>query len=283
MFRVLKKIKKLITTVTIIALLFTGIVILPMYIETLDSSLMVSMHTDSAPALIAHRGLSSLYPENTLPAFEGAKEYGFDGFEFDVHTTKDGKWVVIHDDDVDHMTDGTGEVDNFTLEEILALNIDNGNGIEEQEMKSLRLTIPTLEQALDVCKDSDIVPVIELKDCDVQYLPSLKEMLDEYELSDKAVIISFNEEYIEEYRKLDSDIEILYLANEPTKEDIDWCIENNFGINFNMWLLYKSFSAIRYAKANDVTIAAWTVDNTIFADIMVLFGAEYITTNKILP
>ena len=283
MFKFFKKIRKLISAIITIALLFVCIVIVPMKVETLDSSFMISMHTDSAPKLVAHRGLSSLYPENTLPAFYGAAKYGFDAFELDVHTTKDGKWVVIHDDDVDHMTDGTGEVNSFTLEEILNLNIDNGNGIEEQEIKSLRLTIPTLEQTLDVCKEWNIPPVIELKDCDVQYLPSLKEMLEEYELSDKVVIISFNKEYIEEYRKLDSDIEILYLANEPTKEDIDWCIENNFGINFNMWLLYKSFSAIRYAKANDVTIAAWTVDNTIFADIMVLFGAEYITTNKILP
>lgn len=283
MFKFLKKIRKLIASLIVIILLLLGIVVVPMYIETIDSSLMLSMHTDSAPKFIAHRGLSSLYPENTLPAFEGAKEYGFDGYEFDIHTTKDGKWVVIHDDDVDYMTDGTGDVDSFTLEEILALNIDNGNHIEDQGMKSLKLTIPTLEQALDVCKDSDIVPVIEIKDCDMQYLPSLKETLDEYELSDKAVIISFNRDYIEEYRKLDSDIEILFLANEPTKEDIDWCVENDFGINFNMWLFYKSFSAIRYAKEKGITIIAWTVDNTIFADIMVLFGSEYITTNKILP
>ena len=108
-------------------------------------------------------------------------------------------------------------------------------------------------------------------------------MLDEYGLSEKAVIISFNEEYLEEYRKLDSDIEILYLANTPTKEDIDWCVENNFGINFNYLLLAKSFGAIRYAKEKDITIAAWTVDVPLFSDIMVLFGAKYITTNKMLP
>jgi glycerophosphoryl diester phosphodiesterase len=251
--------------------------------ENLDSSLMISSHTASAPRLIAHRGLSSLYPENTLPAFEGAKEYGFDGFEFDVHTTKDGEWVVIHDDEVDHMTDGTGRVDSFTLEEILRLNIDNGNHIEEQGMKSVRLTIPTLSQTLDVCKDSDIVPVIEIKGCDVQYLPSLKQTLDEYGLSERAVIISFEEEYLEEYRKLDSDIEMLYLANTLTKEDVDWCIANDFGINYNCWLLYKNFSAVRYAEKNGVKIGAWTVDNTVFADVMVLFGAGYLTTNKILP
>ena len=80
MFKFLKKIRKLIASLIVIILLLLGIVVVPMYIETIDSSLMLSMHTDSAPKFIAHRGLSSLYPENTLPAFEGAKEYGFDGY-----------------------------------------------------------------------------------------------------------------------------------------------------------------------------------------------------------
>ena len=279
MTKMLKILIKIIAGILIIALAVVGVVFIPNIPETIDSSFIISMHTDSAPKFIAHRGLSALYPENTLPAFEGAAEYGFDAFEFDIHTTKDGKWVVIHDDDVDHMTDGTGDVDSYTLEEIRKLNIDNGSHIEEFE----GTIVPTLEETLEVASELDITPVIEIKKCDVQYLPSLKEMLDEYGMSDKAVIISFNSEYLEEYRKLDSDIEILFLANVFTKEIVDWCMEKDFGVNFNCWLLYKSFGAIRYAKKNDVKIVAWTIDNPLFADIMVLVGAEYITTNKILP
>lgn len=283
MFRLFKKIRKLISTLFTLALLIIIIVVLPAIPDTLGSGLMVSMHTDSAPKLIAHRGLSSLYPQNTLPAFHGAAKYGFEAFELDIHTTKDGEWVVIHNDTVDDMTDGEGEVAELTLEEILKLNIDNGNGIEEEEIKSLALRIPTLRQALDVCKEWDITPVIEIKNCDTSYLPDLKVMLDEYGLSDTAAIISFTKEYLEIYRELDKDIEILYLSHDPTKEDIDWCAEQDFGINFNHKCLYKCFSAIKYAREKGITIAAWTVDNTIYADIMVLFGAEYITTNKILP
>ena len=274
-----KMLIKIIASIMILALAVVGIDFIPDIPKTIDSSFMISMHTDSEPKLIAHRGLSSLYPENTIPAFEGAAEYGFDSFEFDVHTTKDGEWIVIHDDTVDNVTDSTGEVEDYTLKEIRKLKLDSGSGIGNYK----ELIMPTLAETLDFVAEAEITPVIEIKKCDIQYIPSLKEILDNYGLSEKAVIISFNEEYIEEYRKLDKDIEILYLSNTLTKEDIDWCIENNFGINFNCWLLYKSFSAIRYAKKNDVTIAAWTVDNPIFGDIMVLFGAEYITTNKILP
>lgn len=279
MFRLLKKIKKLISALfTVIALLFV-IVAVPMFPETLSSGLMISGYTDSAPKLIAHRGLSSLYPENTLPAFYGAAKQGFDAFELDIHTTKDGEWVVIHDDDVNYMTDSEGDVENFTLEELREMKLVSGNHIEDYP----DIQMPTLRETLDVCQEWDIPPVIEIKKCDITLLPTLKELLEEYEIADKAVIISFTKEYLEEYRKLDSDIEMLYLANVPTKEDIDWCVENNFGINYNHLCLYKCFGAIRYAKEKDITIAVWTVDNTFFADIMVLFGAKYVTTNKILP
>lgn len=284
MTRKSKKAIKTITVILIVAAIFFTIIIVPLTIaKTVNSSFMLSMHTDSAPKLIAHRGLSVLYPENTLPAFKGADEYGFYGYEFDIQTTKDGQWVAIHDDIVDNMTDGTGEIEHLTLEEISEFNIDSGSNIESQEMKNLELKIPTLRQSLDVCSGSDIVPVIEIKKCDIKHLSSLKEILDEYSLSDKAVIISFEEEYLEEYRKLDSNIEILYLSTSLTKEDIDWCAENNFGVNFNCWLFFRSYKAVRYAKEKGLTLAAWTVNVPIVADVMVLFGAEYITTKKLLP
>lgn len=247
--------------------------------STLPSSLMITSRTKSSPTLVAHRGLSGLYPQNTLASFEGAAEYGYEYYELDLHTTSDGKWVVIHNDTVDAMTDGEGEVESFTLEEIQKLKIDSGNGIENYN----NLTVPTFEQCLDICKQTGILPVIELKKCDIKYFPDLVEIIDSYGLSDKAKIISFDKEYMEAYRELDREIDMLYLSNVPTKEDIDWCIEHNFGINYNSGNLYKCFSAIRYAKKNGVTIAAWTVDNTAVADVMVLFGAEFITTNKILP
>ena len=208
---------------------------MPSFPDTLSSSFMISMHTASAPKLIAHRGLSSLYPQNTLPAFEGAAEYGFEAYELDIHTTKDGEWVVIHNDTVDDMTDGTGKVADYTMEELKAMKIDNGNGIKNHP----DLHMPTLRESLDICKETGITPVIEIKNCDTALLPDLKAILDEYGLSDTAAIISFTKEYLELYREIDKDIEILYLSHVPTKEDIDWCVELDFGINFNHKCFYK--------------------------------------------
>ena len=55
--------------------------------------------------VFAHRGLSSLYPENTLIAFEKALEYQIDGIETDVQLTKDNQMVIFHDEDVSRTTD----------------------------------------------------------------------------------------------------------------------------------------------------------------------------------
>lgn len=272
-------IKSVIIAAVIIILLAVAIFVPSKVLTPVSNSLSISSHLSSAPLMIAHRGFSSLYPQNTLPAFEGAVEAGFDGYELDIHTTKDGKWVVIHDDTVDAMTDGTGNVEDFTFEEIRKLKIDSGNGIENYN----DLVVPTLEESLVYAEENDIIPVIEIKKCDVKYLPDLKSILDEKGLSEKAVIISFTKEYLEEYRRLDKSIGMFLLSSVPNTTDVDWCIEYKAGLNFNFFNFYMSHSAVKYARENGVKLAAWTVDNVVFKDIMVLFGAEIITTNKIKP
>jgi len=71
----------------------------------------------------AHRGVSALMPENTLPAFSAALALGADEIEFDVRMTKDGKMVVSHDGTLERISNGTGHVADHTLDELLRLNI----------------------------------------------------------------------------------------------------------------------------------------------------------------
>lgn len=274
-----KSVKKALIILAVIIISLILIIVPCKVATTVSDGLSVSAHTSARPLLVAHRGFSSIRPENTCSAFDAAVEAGFDGYEFDLHTTKDGEWVVIHDDTVDKMTDGTGNVEDFTFEEIRRLKIDSGNGIENYP----DLKVPTLEETLASCDGNDIIPVIEIKKCDMKYLPDLKAYLDGKSLSEKAVIISFTGEYLEAYRELDKDVQMYLLSNEFTKEDVDWCIENNFGINFNHKLLYKNVGAVLYAEKQGVKLAAWTVDNTVYKDVMVLFGVDVITTNKIKP
>ena len=107
-----------------------------------------------APVLIAHRGGSRLAPENTLPAFVSAvEEWGADMLELDVHLTRDGEIVVIHDPTVDRTTNGTGFVRDFSLPELREL--DAAHHFRDLEGRhSLRgtgVTVPTLQEVLDAC------------------------------------------------------------------------------------------------------------------------------------
>lgn len=117
------------------------------------------------PKFAAHRGLSAVAPENTIPAFELAGQAGAWGIETDIYQTTDGYFVCMHDDTVDRTTDGTGNIYEMTLEEVRALTITGGNNIENYS----GLKVPTLEEFLSVCKIYGCIPVIELKKSAIDY------------------------------------------------------------------------------------------------------------------
>ncbi|MBQ3231556.1 MAG: glycerophosphodiester phosphodiesterase, partial [Clostridia bacterium] len=70
----------------------------------------------------AHRGASGYAPENTLPAFQMAVDMNADGIECDIHFSKDGHFIVCHDETVDRTSNGTGIISEMTLDEIKALD-----------------------------------------------------------------------------------------------------------------------------------------------------------------
>ena len=71
--------------------------------------------------LLAHRGASTLFRENTLEAYAAAMDYGADGCEVDVRRSADGVFVMFHDDMLDHLTDGFGEVEDISCTDLLTL------------------------------------------------------------------------------------------------------------------------------------------------------------------
>lgn len=85
----------------------------------------------SRPLLLAHRGLSSKAPENTMAAFKLAREMGIPGIELDVHLTSDGKLAVIHDHNTARVTTGAAlEIERSTWKELSALDIGSWKGNE---------------------------------------------------------------------------------------------------------------------------------------------------------
>jgi glycerophosphoryl diester phosphodiesterase len=94
---------------------------------------------------IAHRGASGRFPENTLKSFDAAVEAGADMCELDVHLSRDGIPVVIHDDTVDRSTDGTGAVGAMTLTQLKCLDAGVRFGVEFRGER-----IPTLDEVFDL-------------------------------------------------------------------------------------------------------------------------------------
>jgi glycerophosphoryl diester phosphodiesterase len=104
-----------------------------------------SMTSPTRPRIVAHRGASQAHPENTLAAFRAAWERGVEAVELDVHVTKDGEVVVIHDDN----TKRTGGVDRPVADQTLAelKQLDVGNGERIPTLAEALATIPTAARA----------------------------------------------------------------------------------------------------------------------------------------
>lgn len=269
-----KIIKIFIPLVIIIALFFA----LEKIVPTISVDLSVSALTGKTVNLTAHRGLSNVAPENTAPALVEAGKAGYYAAEFDIAPTKDGVWILMHDDTVDRMTDGEGNVSDFTFAEIMKLKIDRGNGAENYP----ELRITTLEEALDICEEYSMRAMIEVKGGNPDDMADLIEIVKSKNLQEKPLIIDFNSERLAALRNADSDCELWYLVSKISDESIAFAQANNTAIAFNHKKIANLFK-IDDIKCRGIICAAWTVDRLPAMDILCALDVEYITTNRILP
>lgn len=142
--------------------------------------------------LFAHRGYSSKYPENTMISFRSAMNYAIDGIELDVHMTKDGHVVVIHDEKVNRTTNGKGYVKDMTLEEIRDLDAGSKfNPLFKGEK------IPLLEEVMKLLEPTNLKLNIELKSDVFPYYGMDMEVLklvEKYGMQHRTIISSFDHE-----------------------------------------------------------------------------------------
>jgi len=112
------------------------------------------------PKIIGHRGCADYAPENTLEGLHTAADMGVEWVELDVKLTKDDIPIIFHDDTLERTTNGSGNVKDFTLQELKEL--DAGSWFAEGFYGS---TIPTLEEAVDVLIERDLGLNLEIKPC----------------------------------------------------------------------------------------------------------------------
>lgn len=140
--------------------------------------------------VVAHRGYSGAYPENTMLAFKKAVEEGCDSIELDIQLTKDDVVVIIHDEKIDRTMDGTGFVRDYTYEELKKFNagvlFDGKHGFQ---------TIPTFDEYCAWVQHENITTNIEIK-TGVFYYAGIEEkaieIIRRYHLESKVMFSSFN-------------------------------------------------------------------------------------------
>ena len=266
--------KKKNKTATIV-IIVTGLLINSLYIY-LSMSNKISLnvaHANSAE-VTAHRGDSHNAPENTMSAFRLAVENQADAIEFDVRQTKDGEYVVIHDENLKRTTGVDKKVGEVTLDYIKTL--DAGSTFSEEYAGE---QIPTLREALEYFKEEKIFLNVELKPANTDkadYVKGIIDLLDEYDYLDDCVVASSDYDSLKEVKEINPDIETVYImyvayGNIGDMEYVDaFSIQNSF----------ITMRLVRNVHKNGKKIYAWTVDRESRIMDLILLDVDVIITNN---
>src|SRR5688500_7564303 len=112
------------------------------------------------PLAFAHRGGAGEWPENTMPAFQGAVDLGYRHLETDVHVTADGALIAFHDDRLDRVTDGVGMISDLPHREVKAALVDGREPIPL--MEDLLGAWPDVRINIDPKHDAAVEPLVEV-------------------------------------------------------------------------------------------------------------------------
>lgn len=229
--------------------------------------------------LTAHRGLSSIVPENTVEAFKEAAKHNYYALECDVHCTTDNKWVIIHDYMLQSMAKEKGDVKKMSYETLSKVKFTNGANIEDYP----DATVCLVEDFIEICKEANIRPMIEVKDKRVEKVADLLEIIRKYEIEDSVILISFHKEVLRQFKALSPDMDLWYLVHAITDEKLLECMEYGFGVAFEAKRNADKPHMIQKIHDNNLTAACWTVDTKEMLNKMIDNGVKYITTNAIIP
>ena len=129
--------------------------------------------------VISHRGDWRNYPENSIPAIESLIRMGGDMMELDVKMTSDSVLVLMHDKNVDRMTNGKGLVSSYTLDSLKKLKMKRAHNVATDSVR-----VPTLREAFECCKDRILINVDHAQD----YYKEIVELADEMGMTGQVLM-----------------------------------------------------------------------------------------------
>jgi len=197
--------------------------------------------------IIAHRGARIEEPENTLRAIKRAFECSADAVEIDVRLSKDHEIVVIHDDTLERTTNGSGKVDEKTLNQLRSLDAGKGE------------KIPMLSEVLLLAKERGIKVVIELKEVDMEEL-AVQEIV-EAEMEKSVIISSFFHHSLLKIKELAPTIKTGVILSSLPVFPVKLALDAKADIIFQRYPRIDR-EYIEEASRNGIAIYLWTI-NTI--------------------
>lgn len=220
--------------------------------------------------MIAHRGFSGFYPDNTELSFEKAAKAGAAGAETDVRITKDGVYVLSHNSDAD-FADGTSlPIAESTFAELTAKPLKNKNTLD-------KVYLCTYKRYLEIMRDNGMICFIELKGefSDEQ----VKEIFDiageVYDLS-KCILQSFNFDNLVRARAIVPELPIM-LTYDNDFGDYSKCFDYGFSID-------AEYTSVTEEMVNDfhergLLVAAWTANEFVSLGYCKSLGLDYIESD----
>ena len=212
-----------------------------------------------------HRGAAGLFPENTLKGFVGALEMGVDYIECDIHLSRDGQVVVIHDDTVDRTTNGTGAVAGLDAEALRRLDAGEGE------------PIPLFADVLDLLRGRDAGLFCEIK-AESAMAPAVK-LVREAGLVDTVTFICFEIPWLWALHEEHPGIRLGPLFRFPLEERVEEALKMK---PCNAGLYYRRLNLILAGMIHDAgaELSVWTPDNAEDFALMQALGVDAITTDR---
>ena len=234
--------------------------------------------------VISHRGANHIAPQNTLEAFKKSILFHADGFETDVHLTKDEVPVICHNYTVDKTSDGKGEITSHTLSELKGF--DFGSYFHHAYMGT---EIPTLEEFLALMEKAKFkILNIEIKsprNKDYTIVSKVIEAVKAHNLFDKLLISSFDADLLVNVKETDENCKtgFLYspdkvLAMKMWKKAVDFA--KSIGADaLHPHQIYVNRDYVEKAHENNIMVNAWTVNKSKDIKRMVECHADGIITD----
>jgi glycerophosphoryl diester phosphodiesterase len=224
--------------------------------------------------ILAHRGASAYYPENTLPSFYRGLELGGNGLETDLQMSKDGVIYLFHDDVMGRTSTVKGKTSDYTWEELK--QIDVGSWLSPK-WKNERLV--TFEEFMYHFSGKDIILAIELKAAFTaeQFKPVLA-IINKYHAWEKVTITSFIYQNLLNTREVDKKIKMGYLMGKTDMDVINQL--KSIGAQQICPDAQKTTAEdVELAKRHGLEVRAWNIANTDVMEKSISMGVDGMTVN----